>query len=111
MKTILYGRLKQGLHGSSSSFAVLVVSSTRLVFIVGFLFKSRYEFTPEDVRRFHRSDAGLRIYHNRSDCASPVVFKVSLFKSQNLTLRTIKRCGFIASGARFSPKVEKLQAV
>lgn len=101
MKTILYGRFKKGLNSSSYSYATMIVSPSSLVFVVGVLFRSRYEFRQEDVRRFHRTDAGLRIYHGRTDCPSPVVFKVALFKSQNLTLRTIKRSGFVARGGRF----------
>jgi hypothetical protein len=101
MKAVLYGRFKQGLHGGSYSHAVMVVSPTLLAFSVGVFFKSRYEFTPEDVRRLHKTEAGLRIYHNRSDCQSPVVFRLSLFKSQNLTMRSIRRAGFVPRGARF----------
>lgn len=101
MKAVLYGRFKQGLHGGSYSSAVMVVSASRLLFVVGILFRTRYEFAPEEVRRFHKTANGLRIYHSRSDCESPVVFKVSLFPSQNLTMRVIRRAGFTARGARF----------
>lgn len=98
MKAVLYGRFKQGLHSSSYSHAAMIVSQSSLVFDVGLLFRSRYEFAPEDVRRFHKTEAGVRVYHNRGDCESPVVFRVSLFRSQNLTLRTIRRCGFVPRG-------------
>jgi hypothetical protein len=98
MKAVLYGRFKQGLSTSSYSRAAMIVSRSSLAFDVGVLFKDRYEFTPEDVRRFHKTDSGLRIYHNKPDCESPVVFRVELFRSQNLTLRTIKRVGFVPRG-------------
>lgn len=98
MKAVLYGRFKQGLTSSSSSHAVMIVSSTQLKFDVGLFFRNRFEFNPDEVRRFQRTDGGLRIYHNRSDCLSPIVFKVALFKSQNLTMRSISRAGFVPRG-------------
>lgn len=98
MKTILYGRFKQGLHSGSSSHAVMVVSQTQLKFDVGLFFRNSFEFNPDEIRRFQRTDGGLRIYHNKPGCLSPIIFKVALFKSQNLTLRSIKRAGFVPRG-------------
>lgn len=98
MRAVLYGRFKQGLHTGSYSYAAMMVSPAQLVFDVGLFFKERFEFSPEDVRRLQKTDRGLRIYHNREDCLSPVVFRVDLFKSQNLSMRTIHRAGFIPRG-------------
>jgi len=98
MKTILYGQFKQGLYSGSTSHAVMIVSPTQLKFDVGLFFRNRFEFSPEEIRRFQRTDRGLRIYHNKTDCLSPIVFKVALFKSQNLALRSIKRAGFVPRG-------------
>lgn len=98
MRAVLYGRFKQGLHTGSYSHASMVVSPAQLVFDVGLFFKERFEFSPEDVRRLQKTDRGLRIYHNREDCLSPVIFRVDLFRSQNLSLRTIQRAGFVPRG-------------
>jgi hypothetical protein len=98
MKAVLYGRFKQGLHTSSYSHAAMIVSRTTLVFDVGLFFKDRFEFSPDEVRRLQKTDHGLRIYHNREDCLSPVVFRVDLFRSQNLSVRTIRRAGFVPRG-------------
>lgn len=98
MKAVLYGRFKQGLHTGSYSHAAMIVSPANLAFDVGLFFRSRYEFTPEDVRRLQKTDRGLRVYHNREDCLSPVVFRVDLFRSQNLSMRTITRAGFVPRG-------------
>ncbi len=98
MKAVLYGRFKQGLTSGSYSHAAMVVSRTSLMFDVGIFFRDRYEFTPEQVRRLQTTERGLRIYHNKEDCLSPIVFKVALFKSQNLSMRTIKRTGFVPRG-------------
>ncbi|MDE0856865.1 MAG: hypothetical protein OSA97_20815 [Nevskia sp.] len=101
MKAVLYGRFKQGLHSGSYSLASMAVSTSSLSFDVGLFFRSRFDFTPEQVRRFHTTEGGLRIYHNRADCLSPVVFKVPLFKSQKLSMRTIRRVGFVPRGMQF----------
>lgn len=98
MKAMLYGRFKQGLHTSSYSHATMIVSHAHLAFDVGLFFKDRFEFTPDEVRRLQKTDHGLRIYHNREDCLSPVVFRIDLFRSQNLSLRTIRRAGFVPRG-------------
>lgn len=98
MKTVLYGRFKQGLHGGTYSHAALVISSSRLLLDAGLFFRKRYEFTPDQVRRLQTTEHGLRIYHKREDCLSPIIFRVYLYKSQNLVLRTIQRIGFIPSG-------------
>lgn len=98
MRARLYGRFKQGLQSGSYSYAAMTVSPTQLVFDVGLFFKERFEFSPEQVRRLHKTDRGLRIYHNREDCLSPLVFRVDLFKSQNLSIRTIQRAGFVPRG-------------
>lgn len=98
MKAVLYGRFKQGLHTGSYSHAAMIVSRSRLAFDVGLFFKSRYEFSPDEVRRLQKTEQGLRVYHNREDCESPVVFRVDLFRSQNLSMRTIARAGFVPRG-------------
>ncbi|MDR3415996.1 MAG: hypothetical protein P4L83_07410 [Nevskia sp.] len=98
MEASLFGRFKQGLHSGSYSRATMTVTSELLSFEVGIFFRDRYAFTPGEVRRFHKTDAGVRIYHSRADCLSPIVFKVDLFRSQNLTLKTIKRMGFVPRG-------------
>ncbi len=98
MKAVLYGRFKQGLADASYSQATMSVTSSQLSFDVGLIFKSRFDFTPEDVRRFHKTEEGLRIYHSKSEYLSPVVFRVALFRSQNLSLRSIKRAGFVPRG-------------
>ena len=98
MRAVLYGRFKEGLYSGSYSHAAMVVSSSSLKFNVGVFFRNRYEFTPEQVRRFQTTEGGLRIYHNREDCISPIVFKVALFKSQKLSMRTIMRTGFVPRG-------------
>jgi hypothetical protein len=98
MRAILYGRFKQGLHGGSYSYATMTVSPTELAFDVGLFFKERFEFSPEQVRRLQKTERGLRIYHNREDCLSPLVFRVDLFRSQNLSMRTIQRAGFVPRG-------------
>ena len=107
MKAVLYGRFKQGLTSGSYSHAAMVVSRTSLMFDVGVFFRNRYEFTPEQVRRLQTTDRGLRIYHNKEDCLSPIIFKVALFKSQNLSMRTIKRTGFVPRGRTRFKSAEK----
>ena len=108
MRVRLYGRFKQGLHSGSYSHAAMTVSPTQLVFDVGVFFRERFEFSPEEVRRLHKTDRGLRIYHNREDCLSPLVFRVDLFKSQNLSMRTIKRTGFVPRGRTRFKSTEKV---
>jgi hypothetical protein len=98
MKAVLFGRFKQGLTSGSYSQATMIVTSSQLAFDVGMIFRSRFEFTPEEVRRFHKTDEGLRIYHSKAGYISPVIFRVTLFRSQNLALRTIKRAGFVPRG-------------
>jgi hypothetical protein len=108
MKAVLYGRFKQGLHNGFYSHAAMVVSRSSLLFDVGFFFRDRYEFTPEQVNRLQTTDGGLRVYHNKEDCVSPIVFKVALFKSQNLSMRTIKRTGFVPRGRSRFKSAEKI---
>jgi hypothetical protein len=98
MKAVLYGRFKQGLHSGSYAQASMSVSPAQLVFDVGLFFRERFEFSPDEVRRLQKTERGLRIYHNREDCLSPVVFRVDLFRSQNLSMRTIQRAGFVPRG-------------
>lgn len=98
MRAVLYGRFKQGLHTGSYSLASMTVSPAQLAFDVGLFFKERFEFSPDEVRRLQKTDRGLRIYHNREDCLSPVIFRLDLFRSQNLSLRTIQRAGFVPRG-------------
>ncbi len=104
MKAVLFGRFKQGLVSSSYSQATMIVTPSRLAFHVGLIFRRRFEFNPDEVRRFHKTDAGLRIYHGKTEWLSPIVFKVALFRSQNLALRTIKRVGFVPRGRSGSSK-------
>ena len=98
MKAVLYGRFKQGLHSGSYSHAAMIVSPLNLAFDVGLFFKSRFEFSPDEVRRLQKTERGLRVYHNREDCLSPIVFRIDLFPSQNLSMRTIARAGFVPRG-------------